>query len=140
MSRLEVDVVRRVYEFARDQWVSGPGGDERTVALTQELWDPDVVIEENSAFPDADTYRGYAGLAQWWNAFFEIYEEVRLEPQEFIPRGDRVLVMVRQVLRSKMGVTLAHDVAHLWTIRNGRVVHVTGYSDPADGRSAIGTG
>jgi ketosteroid isomerase-like protein len=139
MPRSEVETVRRIYELARDAWDQGrKGAPGRLVELTRELWDPDLVIEEMSTFPDTDTYRGYEGLARWWTAFFDVYDVVRLEPQEFIPHGDRVVVQVRLVLRSKMGVELEQDGTHVWTLRNGRAVHVTGYGDRAEALRAAG--
>jgi ketosteroid isomerase-like protein len=119
-----VEAVRRVYELAAAAWEH----DVDAAALAQ-VYDPDVVIEERPDFPDSDTYRGYAGLTRWWTAFRDVYEDVRLEPQEFIPHGDRVVVRVLQVLRSKGGVTLEQEVAHVFTVRDERIVHITGYGD-----------
>lgn len=127
-----MEAVRRVYELAAAAW-------ERDVdaAALAEVYDPDVVIEERLDFPDSDTYRGYAGLTRWWNAFREVYEEVRLEPREFIPHGDRVVVRVRHFLRSKGGVTLEQEVAHVFTVRDDRVVHMTGYGDVEQALAAV---
>ena len=124
MSGSEVEAVKRVYALAAEAWRSDVGAD----ALAR-VYDPDVVVEERADFPDSDTYRGYEGLTRWWLAFRDIYEEVRLEPQEFVARGDRVLVRVRLVLRSKVGVTIEQEAAHVFTVRNDRVTHMTGYTD-----------
>jgi ketosteroid isomerase-like protein len=101
------------------------------------VFDPDVVIEENAAFPDRATYRGYEGLAKWWSGFFEVYDDVTIEPHQFTPVGDRVLVDVHHRLRSKMGVELEQDMAHVFTVRGGRVVHVTGYNDRSEALAAV---
>jgi ketosteroid isomerase-like protein len=119
-----VEAVRRVYELAEAAWAH----DVDEAALAQ-VYDPGVVIEERPDFPDSDTYRGYAGLTRWWNAFRDVYEDVRLEPREFIQHDDRVVVRVLQVLRSKGGVTLEQEVAHVFTVRDDRIVHMTGYGD-----------
>ena len=124
MARAEVEAVRRVYDLAAAAWRN----DADAAALAR-VYHPDVVIEERPDFPDSDTYRGYAGLTRWWTAFRDIYEDVRLDPQEFIPHGDRVVVRVRQALRSKGGVTLEQEVAHVFTVRDDRIVHMTGYGD-----------
>ena len=99
------------------------------MSTVAQVYHPEILIEERTDFPDSDTYQGYAGLARWWNAFRDVYEEVRLEPQEFIPHGDRVVVRVRHVLRSKGGVALEQEVAHVFQVRDDRVVHMTGYGD-----------
>jgi ketosteroid isomerase-like protein len=103
-----------------------------------ELWDPELVIEEMPEFPDTGTYHGYEGLVQWWSAWFEVYDEVRLEPREFIPAGDRVVAVVDHLLTSKAGVDLVYHGMHVWTVRDGRVVHVAGYRDRADALAAVG--
>jgi ketosteroid isomerase-like protein len=124
MSRANVEVVERVYALAAKAW----RGDVSAAALA-DVYDPEVVVEERADFPDQDTYSGYRGLTLWWTRFRDVYDEVRLEPREFIPHGDRVIVRVHQVTRSKGGVTLEAEVAHVFTVRNGLVTHITGYHD-----------
>jgi uncharacterized protein len=96
------------------------------------------VIEENSAFPDRATYRGHEGPARWWRSFYEVYDDLRIEPREFILVGDRVLVHAHHWLRSKMGIALERDITHVWRLRDGRAVHVTGYMDRAEALEAVG--
>ena len=132
MSGSNVEAVKRVYTLAAEAWRS----DVDASALAR-VYHPDVVIEERADFPDSDTYRGYAGLTRWWAAFRDVYEEVRLEPQDFIPHGDRVVVRVKHLLRSKAGVTLEQEVAHVFTVREGRVTHMTGYPDVAQALRAV---
>lgn len=61
----------------------------------------------------------------------EVYDDVGMEPREFTPIGDSVVVAVHHTLRSKAGVELDLDMHHVWTLRDGRVVYVTGYRDRA---------
>ena len=135
MSERNVATLKRIYDLIPSNWAREGAPDDWS-GLT-ELWDPEVVVEENAAFPDKDSYRGYEGLLRWWTAFFEIYEEIRIEPREFLPAGDRVLVHAHHWLHSKMGVVLEQDVNHLWTLRDGRVVHVTGYMDRTEALEAL---
>jgi ketosteroid isomerase-like protein len=138
MSQENVNVVRRIYGVALDDWARRTGGGGDSGPPASDLWDPELVIEENTAFPDATTYHGYEGLARWWRAFFDLYDELRLDPQEFIPVDDRVVVRVHHWLRSKAGVGLEREITHVWTLREGRVVHVTGYHDRAQALEAVG--
>jgi ketosteroid isomerase-like protein len=134
-----VETVRQIYELAAEAWVRGKAGETDWPGNPMwTLWDPDAVIEENAAFPDAAVYRGYDGLAQWWARFFEAFDELRLEPQDFISVGDRVVVQVHHRFRSKAGVELEQDITHVWTLRNGRVIHTTGYNDRSDALEAVG--
>jgi ketosteroid isomerase-like protein len=131
--------VRRIYRLAANNWASGKAGRrEWTGTPIEELWDPEVVIEENAEFPDAATYRGYGGLARWWERFFDVFDELRMVPQEFIAVHDQVVVPVRHRFRSKAGAELEQDITHVWGLRNGRVVHVTGYHDRSQALEAVG--
>jgi ketosteroid isomerase-like protein len=105
-----------------------------------DLWDPEAVIEEVAEFPDADVYRGHEGLVRWWTAFFEIYDDVQIEPREFIPVGDRVVVQFHQSLRSHEGVELEHDVTNVWTLRDGKAVHVKGFRNRDEALRSVGLG
>ena len=135
MSRPNIETVKRVYALAAAAWAS----DVDAEALAQ-VYHPDVVIEERPDFPDRDTYHGYAGLTRWWTAFRDVYDDVRLEPREFIPHDDRVVVRVRQVLRSKGGVALEQEVAHVFTVRDERIIHMTGYGDVAQALAIVHAG
>ena len=114
MSRENVEVVKRIYALAP--------------APVEELWDPDVVVEERADFPDSATYHGYEGLRQWWAGMLDVYERITLTPRRFFASGDRVVAEVDHHLESKTGVPIDYHGAHVWTFRDGRVVHVTGYS------------
>jgi ketosteroid isomerase-like protein len=139
MSQDNIEVVRRVYEFANEL-------DPRAATTRAEvddspfweLWEPDVVIEELEEIPDQAAYRGYEGLLRWWAALFSVYDKIKMEPRDFIPVGDRVVVAVDHRLRSKAGVELEYHGAHVWTVRRERVIHVIGYRDVDEALEAVG--
>ena len=97
-----------------------------------------MVIEEIAEFPDADVYRGFEGLAQWWNAFFEIYDDVRLEARDPVASEDKVVVQLHLRLRSHEGVELEEETTNVWTLKAGRAVHVKGFSDRDEALRAAG--
>jgi ketosteroid isomerase-like protein len=138
MSQPNVDTVKRIYEFAGESWRRRSAGEDDPVEQIMELWDPEVVIEEMPEFPDSGTFRGYDGLVRWWTAWFDVYDEIRMEAQEYISADDRVVVPVHHWLRSKAGVPLEYHGTHVWTLRNGRAVHVTGYRELSEALAAIG--
>ena len=124
MSRRNVEAAKRVYVLAAAAWRN----DVDAEALAR-VYHPDVVVVERPDFPDSDTYRGYEGLTRWWTAFRDIYDDVRLEPQEFITHDDRVVVRVKLFLRSKGGVALEQEGAQVFTVKDDRISHMTGYGD-----------
>ena len=136
MSQQNVEAVKRIYEFAAESWRRRGAGEDDPVEPIIDLWDPELVIEEMPEFPDSGTYRGYDGLLRWWTAWFDVYDEIRMEPQEYISAGDQVVVPVHHWLHSKAGVALEYRGTHLWTLRNGRAVHVTGYRELSEALAA----
>jgi ketosteroid isomerase-like protein len=82
------------------------------------------------------------GLSQISGAFEteddEVWDEHRIEPQEFIDAGDRVVVLQREYQRSKSGVETVIDTAGILDLRDGRVVRMQGYMNPADALEAAG--
>jgi len=129
MSRDPVETVKRVYEFAGASWRRRMAGERDPMGLVRTLLDDPCVIEEMPEFPDTGTYRGYEGLEQWWSAWFDVYDEVRMKPREFIRAGERVVADVDHLLRSKAGLDLTYHGMHVWTVRDGRIVHVCGFRD-----------
>ena len=54
---------------------------------------------------------------------FDVYEDFRVEPSEFIDAGDRVLVVSRALGTAKgSGLDLDMDVFSVWTVIDGRLV------------------
>jgi len=138
VSRDPVETVQRVYELAGESWRRRAAGERDPMAPVRELWHPELVIEEMPEFPDSGTYHGYEGLARWWSAWFDVYDEVRIEPREYIRAGDRVVADVDHLLRSKAGIDLTYHGMHVWTVRDGRIVHVCGFRARADALAAVG--
>jgi len=61
-----------------------------------------------------------------------------MEPQEFIDAGDRVVVLQREYQRSNSGVEMTIETAGILDLRDGRVVRMQGYMDPAEALAAAG--
>jgi ketosteroid isomerase-like protein len=74
-------------------------------------------------------------LAAWLSAW---ERPLVIELDELIPRGARILALVRWKGRGKgSGVELEANGAHLWTFRDGRVVHFGVYRDRDEARVAL---
>ena len=56
----------------------------------------------------------------------EIWDEHRVEPQEFVDAGDQVVVFQREYQRGKSGGELVVDTASILDLRDGRVVACRG--------------
>lgn len=131
MSQTNVELARRCYEALN------AGGMEGIAELT-ELIDPDVEWEIASVAPNAGSYRGIdsvmAVIEDWLGAF----DELRIEPEEFIEAGpDKVVVLVRDRGRIKgSNVRIDHRFAHVWTLRNGKLARFQSFFEKEEAFAA----
>jgi ketosteroid isomerase-like protein len=133
-----VEILRRFYEALNSDWARIIAGDDPETMLTWSIWDPDLVIEEIAEFPDAARYDGYDGLRAWIRNWRELFDELRIDAQGFIPAGDHVVVPTHQSFRSKEGVEVEQEIVHVWKFRAGRAVYATGYRDLVRALESVG--
>jgi ketosteroid isomerase-like protein len=138
MAEPNFDVVRRAYErFGAALAESKREGAVPDFDLT-DIYDPEVVLDEIADFPGARSFSGYDGVNRWFADWLELYDEIRFDVGEFEVAGDKVLVPTQQWFRSRAGVETEQEIVHVWTLRDGRVVHVTGFREMAKARAAAG--
>ena len=82
--------------------------------------------------PFAGRYRGRDGVAQFFERLGGAEEAELFEPQEFFASGDRVVALGRYRGRVRAtGRTDDVEWAHVFTVRNGKIVSHRQYSDTA---------
>ena len=131
MSQENVEIVRSTLRAFAE------GNRDKVLALV----DPEVVIDATRRVLNPATYVGIAGVRQMFTAMDEAWEELRLEQQEFIDGGDRVVVISRMTGKGKgSGVEVARPVnGQVWTIREGRVTRLAlGFTDRGQALEAAG--
>jgi ketosteroid isomerase-like protein len=102
-----------------------------------------AILDHDMAFEsplEGKTYKGIGEFARYRHDMDEAWEEWRSEDDRFLPVDQtRVLHLYRIVGRGRgSGVPVAQDIAILWTVREGRVVHGKGYLDQSEARRAAG--
>ena len=106
-----------------------------------ELLDPEVEWDAtDSGVPDlAAVYRGVDGVQRFWREWLSSWETVLFE-YEPIDAGDRVLALIDQRMRGRStGIEVPFGkYAHLFTFRDGLIVHWKGYRNQADALDAAG--
>jgi ketosteroid isomerase-like protein len=130
MSRENVEAARRGFEALER------GGVEAFLDFIDPEFEtttpPELTVEPA-------TYKGREGLRHYFESFYEIMEEVRFEPEEFIDAGDQVVVPARLVARGRdTGIEAVQQLAMVWTIRDGKGLRVDTYATRAEALAAAG--
>jgi ketosteroid isomerase-like protein len=136
MSAENVEVIRRTYETFNES------GDWEAFAAA---CDPGVVLEiASQEGRESADFRVYEGLDEARRAVQDLmapFEEVRAVVQEYIDADDdRVVVVLELLMRPKDSAAdiTSNRFAYLYTLREGRIVRVQDFPDPADALRAAG--
>jgi ketosteroid isomerase-like protein len=88
----------------------------------------------------SDSCRGPDEVKRFWEGLDEIFEELRLEPQEFVDAGDHVATRLRFYGRGKAsGVEVEEEMYHqVATFRAGRMVRIEYFADWGEALEAAG--
>jgi ketosteroid isomerase-like protein len=129
MSEENIEVVRSVYDaWARDEY-PGPA----------DLLDEEIEYVNPPEAVEPGTRHGLAAFSEALEKVFEGWESWRIEPERFVPTGDRVAVVVHYRARGRgSGVEVEGRESALWTVRDGNVVRYEWFHKPADALEAAG--
>jgi uncharacterized protein len=130
MSQENVELVRALYA---EIW----GGD-RPPDFTSRV-DPQVEIVAWPNFPDDGVLSGRAGFELWTKRWSGVFEHYDLQPERFWEGGEFVVAALHERARAgRSGIPIDEHYAHLWTIRDGRVVRVQVFRTPEEALEAAG--
>ncbi len=88
---------------------------------------------------EGTVYRGLEGFAQGWREWLEAWTSYRLDVEEFVDAGDKVVVLVRVAARTARDDGLMHHTpGAVWTIRDGKVASIHFYLDCSEALEAVG--
>jgi ketosteroid isomerase-like protein len=88
---------------------------------------------------EGTVYRGLEGLAQAWREWLAAWTSYRLDVDEFVDAGDKVVVFVRVAARTaRDDVLMHHTPGAIWTIRAGKVASIRFYFDRSEALEALG--
>ena len=102
--------------------------------------DPGIELHPIAMAPDMDAiYHGHAGYREAWRALLESFEDLRLDPQEFLDLGDRLLVTIEWSGHgAESGVSIGQQGFQLFTMRRGLIVRHDDFFDRAVALEAAG--
>ena len=136
MSQENVEIVRQLIEA----W--NHNEQDRVVSLESVVpfLDPGVIFDATRRIINPKTYAGIEGIRAMLAERDEVWGEFRMEPDEFVDAGDRVVAIGRWVSKGRgSGVEVNQPIADVFTLHGGRVVRCEiGYSDRAEALEAAG--
>ena len=126
------DLVRRGYEA----WNRGDVEEVLT------FLDPEIEWHGYTHVPESGTLEGRDDVRAWLERFLDAWEQLDIEVTELIDAGEQVAALVRFRGSGRgSGVPVEGGTdAHLWTVRDGRIVAVTLYQGTQEALEAIGRG
>jgi ketosteroid isomerase-like protein len=130
MSQENVEVITRMF----DAWNRGD------MDALADVFDAEVEVRPAlSTFLASPVYRGHDGVVAWYAETFEPWAQMTAEPRGFVDAGDRMVVVVGLSARVPGGeVDMDAEIAHVVTVREGRIVQLDGYDRPEAALTAVG--
>jgi ketosteroid isomerase-like protein len=120
MTEAYADELRRGYEALNR-------GD---LCVVLELLARDIEWHEPAPSPEAGIHRGRDSFERFFRGWIESFDDFRVEPEEVVERGERLIAVVRQSGRGRAsGVEIEARLAHVWTVDNGRAVRWEAVAD-----------
>jgi ketosteroid isomerase-like protein len=89
---------------------------------------------------EPQTYRGRDGLRRWFTSFYEVMDDIRVEPQSFEDLG-RGRILIKITLRAtgqRSGLETEQRAASVITLEQGLMRRIEFYPDVAAARAAVG--
>jgi ketosteroid isomerase-like protein len=130
MSQENVQIVQAAYRAVNS------GDTERLLGLAAS----DIEIQASGLMLDQGTYRGHEGAMAYGENLREVWgDSLHIHVEDFIEQGDHVVVLARTSARGKSsGAELDMPVAHVWTIRAGKIVRFQAFASRPDALEAAG--
>jgi ketosteroid isomerase-like protein len=112
-------------------------GGDRTPS--PEEWHNDAEYVVSQTDPDSDTHRGLPAISGQYARWVDAYPDLRVEPIEVEDHEDEVIVSVHFVGHgAASGVPIEMDLAHVVTVRDGKISRLVEYEDRPEALKAVG--
>jgi uncharacterized protein len=129
MSKENVEIVRDAYA----RYNAG----ERTAELW--FWHRDAEYHAAREDPDSAVHRGIDAIRKQFASWLEAYPDLKIEILEAVGSGDQVFLWVRFVGHgATSGIPIDMELAHLYTLRDGKAARVVEYMDRNEALEAAG--
>jgi uncharacterized protein len=116
------DLVRSAYEaFAQND-----------VEKLLELLSVRVILDVTSVLPQAGSWRGRDGAAEFLEKVGSIWADLAVDPEQWVDDGQSVVAVGRAAgrLRAAGNVAAGYQFAHLFEVAEGEIVRFREWADP----------
>lgn len=107
-----------------------------------EMTTPPEMAAEPQTYRGAEgqTYRGAEGLRLWWESFYEVMDEVRLEPARIVDGGDGVVIVDMQLRATgqSSGLEVSQHAVMLVRLRDELMHRVEMFATIDEALAAVG--
>lgn len=98
-----------------------------------DLLDPEVEWHVPRALPGGGDLHGHWEVLEFLEASGEFWDDPHPEPRDFLPSGDKLVVLGTWCGRAKTtGVEMAVPFAHVQQFRDGKLVYFRNYLDATE--------
>jgi uncharacterized protein len=102
--------------------------------------DVDWINEGPESIPYSGTFKGRKDVPRFFEALATTVDNGRVTPQDWITQGDKVVATGRFTATVKAnGRRIDVPIAHIFTVRNGKISSWVGYADTARVAEAYAT-
>jgi ketosteroid isomerase-like protein len=124
-----VELVRAIYDRFR------AGDTDSALALL----DPGIEVHDRPEAPDPQVYRGHEGVLTSLRVSQAAFQGLEMVPEEVLDAGERVIVVFRfRGTGRESGFPVDEQLAHVWTIRDGKAVRMDVHSGRDEALRAAG--
>jgi ketosteroid isomerase-like protein len=130
VSEDNVEVVKRGFALLSE------GGYEAMLPLIA----PDFEMQTPAGLAaEPDTYRGADGVRRWFEEFYEVMDDIRLEADQIHTVGEWVVMLVTVTARGRAtGLEVDQKTAQAWLVRDGLARRIEFYADLDEALAALG--
>jgi uncharacterized protein len=123
-------------EFVLDAYARYNAGERRPEFW---FWHADAEFHASRTDPDAAVHRGIDAIRRQFERWEEAYPDLKVEPLEAKGNGDQVFLWVRFVGHgASSGLPIDMELAHVYTLRDGKAARLVEYTDRAEALEAAG--
>jgi ketosteroid isomerase-like protein len=109
----------------------------RDVDAMRALGGDDFVYDwSRSMAPNRGIYRGPQGFIEFAEEQWDMFSELRIEPDELIARGNHVVVPITVRARGREDIPVSANSAMLYTFEDGRLMRITLFQERGEALAA----